>query len=60
MEHLMVVEMEWENGGRFWSPAMSESMVGPFIDTFPPDLYLSDIDCSTKCWCCQTPVVESN
>lgn len=60
MEHVMVVEMEWENGGRFWSPPMPASKVNAFVATFPSDLYVSDVDCSTQCWCCQTRVLEFN
>lgn len=59
MEHMMVVEMEWAEGGRFWSPPMPESKVAGFIAAFPPDLHLSDCDHAAKCWC-HTPVLESN
>ena len=49
MECMKVVEMEWDNGGRFWSPPMPESKVAAFIDAFPPDLFVSDIDCAPTC-----------
>ena len=60
VEHIVSVECEWEDGGRFWSRPMPDSEVVAFIDSFAPDLYLSDIDCVMDCPACQTLVVESN
>lgn len=61
MEHLKVVEMAEEDGYRFWSVPMPESWVEGYIaQKSAMGLLLSDIDCSTQCWCCQTRVVESN
>lgn len=50
-EHVKVVEMEDEMG-RSWSLPMRESAVDAYIDGLVEVGYwVSDIDCSVKCWC---------
>lgn len=46
-EHLKVVELESDLGGRWWSRPMRESEVAEYIG----NSMVSDIDCSAKCWC---------
>lgn len=50
-QHLKVIELESDMGGRFWTKPMREDEVGPYLDRTPDSYGLSDIDCSSKCWC---------
>lgn len=50
-EHLHVVEMEADTGYRTWSGSMPESKVNAYIDSFPGDYMLSDVDHAANCWC---------
>lgn len=50
-EHLSVVEVEFDTGGRFWTKPMPDSEVDAYIGDLPESMYLSDIDHAGKCWC---------
>ncbi len=51
-EHMMVVELEHEWGGRIWSKPMPDSAVDAYLDSYEGSSYgVSDIDHAAKCWC---------
>ena len=50
-EHLSVVEIEVDRGGRYWSKPMPDSEVRGYIDSKPSGYGVSDIDHAAKCWC---------
>lgn len=51
-EHMSVVEMEGDLGGRRWSAPMKDSAVTEYIDGYDGTGYsVSDIDHAAKCWC---------
>lgn len=51
-EHIKMVEVETPEGYRFWSAAMPETEAEAYLDMVEagPN-YISDYDCSCKCWC---------
>jgi hypothetical protein len=50
-EHMKMVETD-SSYGRHWSRPMPESQVTAYIDSVcDADTYLSDVDCSSRCWC---------
>lgn len=50
-EHVKTVEVEADFGYRFWAKPMPASEVDAYIARMPADEYVSDVDCSTSCWC---------
>lgn len=50
-EHLTVVEVEGDMGGRRWSRPMRDSQVNAYCDDLPEGYSVSDIDHAAKCWC---------
>jgi len=50
-EHITVIEVENDNG-RFWLPALPRGEAIRELERYSNMGYgLSDIDCSTSCWC---------
>jgi len=49
-EHLMAVELEFTEGGRFWDH-MADSQVSAYIEARKGYTYVSDVDHSALCWC---------
>lgn len=49
--HRVVVEMEADTGYRSWSSPMWESSVTAYIESFPSDYMLSDVDHGRGCPC---------
>lgn len=51
-EHMKMVEVETEEGYRFWTAPMPETEAEAYLDMVEagPN-YISDYDCSSSCWC---------
>jgi len=52
-EHLTVIELEYHDGGRFWTRPLPapEAVALAYALIAEADLVWSDIDCSGDCWC---------
>ena len=61
-EHLTVIELEYHDGGRFWTAALpaSEAIAQAYDLLAGGGLYWSDIDCSVHCWCVSHPSGKVN
>lgn len=49
--HRVIVEMEADTGYRMWSGTMWESSLNAYVESFPADYMLSDVDHGRGCWC---------